>query len=172
MLEIESKAKVDNLYEIENKLIELNAKFVCEEFHEDLYFNHACRDFSRTDEALRLRKVGDKVFLTYKGPKIDKKTKTREEFEVEVNNFDNMREILKKLNFIEVTTIRKKRRYFKLREYTVCLDEVENLGYFVEIEKKTGEYNPEELLKLLKKLKAKQIITKSYLEMALERELG
>ena len=59
-----------------------------------------------------------------------------------------------------------------MREYTVCLDEVENLGYFVEIEKKTGEYNPEELLKLLKKLKAKQIITKSYLEMVIEQESG
>src|SRR4051794_13543350 len=36
----------------------------------DQYFAHPCRDFAATDEALRIRVVGDESFVTYKGPKL------------------------------------------------------------------------------------------------------
>src|SRR5262245_36384238 len=48
----------------------------------DQYWNHPARDFARTDEALRLRQVGEQNWLTYKGPRIDATTKTRQEIEV------------------------------------------------------------------------------------------
>ena len=41
-----------------------------------------CRDFAQTDEALRIRTVGDTSFVTYKGPKLDATTKTRRELEL------------------------------------------------------------------------------------------
>ena len=47
----------------------------------DRYFAHPCRDFARTDEALRLRRDGDDVAITWKGPRIDAATKTRRESE-------------------------------------------------------------------------------------------
>ena len=40
------------------------------------------RDFARTDEALRLRHVGEFNYITYKGPKLDATTKTRREIEI------------------------------------------------------------------------------------------
>jgi len=136
-----------------------------------LYFNHACRDFSKTDEALRLRKVGEKTFLTYKGAKIEKLTKTREEYEVEVDNFNNAKKILEKLGFKEVVKVKKKRRYFRLKEYLVYLDEVQKLGSFVEIEKKANEYDPKELIEFLKALGAEDIERRSYLELLLSESL-
>ncbi len=30
-------------------------KFIRKEYHEDTYYQHPCRDFSETDEALRIR---------------------------------------------------------------------------------------------------------------------
>ena len=45
-------------------------------------FNAPDRDFAQTDEALRIRRVGSFNFLTYKGPKQDRQTKTRTEIEV------------------------------------------------------------------------------------------
>ena len=45
--------------------------------HADHYFNGHDRDFHQTDEAFRIRRMGEKNFLTYKGPKRDTDTKTR-----------------------------------------------------------------------------------------------
>ncbi len=50
----------------------------------DLYFQHPSRDFRQTHEALRLRKTRDGVRITYKGPIIDTRTKTRREIELPV----------------------------------------------------------------------------------------
>ena len=55
----------------------------------DEYFNHPCRDFAVTDEALRLRKDPDGK-MTYKGPKLDRTTKTREEIEMDIDDLDKM----------------------------------------------------------------------------------
>ena len=38
----------------------------------DHYFNAPDRDFAVTDEAVRVRSIGEKNFVTYKGPKIDR----------------------------------------------------------------------------------------------------
>src|SRR4249920_446158 len=48
----------------------------------DHYFNAPDRDFAVTDEAIRVRTIGEKNFVTYKGPKLDRETKTRLEIEV------------------------------------------------------------------------------------------
>ena len=55
----------------------------------DIYYSHPSRDFSRTDEAFRIRieEIGRerKLYLTYKGPKIDTTAagKSRIEYELE-----------------------------------------------------------------------------------------
>jgi hypothetical protein len=54
----------------------------------DQYFNHPARDFAQTDEALRLRRVGEVNFITYKGPKLDAITKSRHEIELPLPSGD------------------------------------------------------------------------------------
>src|SRR6478609_7991933 len=84
----------------------------------DQYFAHPCRDFATTDEALRIRVVGDKSFVTYKGPKLDKTTKTRREIELPLDPADHggsrFASLLAALGFTPVAIVRKRRRTFRV----------------------------------------------------------
>ena len=50
----------------------------------DTYFSHPVRDFARTNEAFRIRRLGQENRITYKGPRRSGPTKTREEIEIAV----------------------------------------------------------------------------------------
>src|SRR3954468_9713035 len=80
--EVEQKFRVDDPQAIRDRLIDLGVQFQESESQVDHYFRHPSRDFATTDEALRLRQIGEQNFITYKGPKIDAATKTRRELEL------------------------------------------------------------------------------------------
>ena len=96
-LEIEVKAYADNLAMVEERLKETGAVFISEGGEKDTYFNHPNRNFAATDEALRIRVADKQSFLTYKGQKIDAKSKTREEIEVVVSDADSANLLLLRL---------------------------------------------------------------------------
>jgi adenylate cyclase class 2 len=133
MLEIEIKARSLDNGRVERLLLKRGATLLGEHDQVDEYFNHPCRDFAETDEALRLRKDSSGK-ITYKGPKIDQFTKTREEIEMEVDDLDKMASILVRLGFRRVAKVNKKRKEYQLEGVTVSLDSVEGLGDFVELE--------------------------------------
>ncbi|OPY33378.1 MAG: CYTH domain protein [Methanomassiliicoccales archaeon PtaU1.Bin124] len=133
MLEIEVKVPVTDLGSIETRLVGLGGVFVTEKAQEDLYMAHPCRDFGVTDEALRLRMDGNAQVLTYKGPKMDARSKTREEIEFSVP-MEQMRTVLERLGFVKFIQVRKVRKEYVLDDVLVCLDQVEGLGSYVELE--------------------------------------
>ncbi len=104
----------------------------------DTYYDAPHREFAATDEALRVRREtrdGEATArLTYKGPKVDAESKTREEIETGVEDGDDAAAILDALGFEPAATVRKHRRRFALDGYAVTLDRVEGLGEFVEVE--------------------------------------
>ncbi|MCQ6253708.1 class IV adenylate cyclase [Methanocaldococcus sp.] len=174
MIEIEIKVKIDNKDEIIEKLKKLGFKFIKKKFQEDIYFNGSNRDFKKTDEALRIRDDNGTFFITYKGPKLDNISKTREEIEVKIEDKEKMRLILKKLGFKEVPPIRKIREIYKRGDIIASIDNVEGLGIFLELEKSISDSEItkkdeilNELLDLLKSLNISKdkIIRKSYLEL-------
>lgn len=169
MLEIEIKARVQSLEAIEAGLRERGARYLGEEEQLDAYFNHPCRDFAATDEALRLRRARGSVTLTYKGRKLDAVTKTREEVNVGVESYEAAREILLKLGFAEVAQVKKLRRRYRMGDYLVELDQVASLGTFVEVEKRGETYSPEELVGFLASLGIgrEAVERRSYLELLL-----
>jgi len=77
-IEIEVKAYAEDLAAIETRLQRLGAVFTGAVHQTDRYFNHPQRDFAQTDEALRIRIADDRAFMTYKGRKFDRLSKTRE----------------------------------------------------------------------------------------------
>ena len=79
--------------------------------------------------------------LTYKGPKLDGVSKTREELETPVDGITAKR-VLTALGFSEAGIVSKIREVFKVGEIIVCLDAVDNLGQFLEVEigTKTKKY--------------------------------
>ncbi|MDO5852163.1 MAG: class IV adenylate cyclase [Methanobacteriaceae archaeon] len=139
MLEVEIKAKIDNKDEILTKIDdELNAGYVCDEIQHDIYFNAPDKDYRKTDEALRIRYTScannDFKILTYKGSRLDKKTKTREEIEVNVDNIKNMILILEKLGFKKSAEVDKNRVIFEYKEFNIAVDSLKKIGDYMEIE--------------------------------------
>jgi len=164
--EVEVKARAP-LEHARSRLRELGARLVRVEEQEDVYFSHPCRDFSHTDEALRLRLAPGRVELTYKGPRRAGPVKSRLEVTARVVDAQRILEILELLGFKEVARVRKRREIYELRGVEVALDQVEGLGEFIELESRGA--SPHELLELAKRLGAEELVAETYLEMILKR---
>jgi adenylate cyclase class 2 len=140
--EIEQKFRCSNVALVRERLLELGAAPGQTVDQADCYYRHPVRDFSQTDEAFRLRRVGDVNFMTYKGPKIDATTKSRHEEEVRladgVATWKSCDEIVRRLGFESVAVVRKRRETLHLdrgdQSIEAALDDVADVGTFVELE--------------------------------------
>ena len=135
MLEVELKVKIPSLDPVREKLVLKNAQFIGKVHEHDIYYNAPHRDFGITDEAVRVRYTNDHAVVTYKGPKIKKfGLKAREELNFAVENGETFEKMLDRLGFTRTTEVNKWRENFKFREASICLDTVDELGTFAEIE--------------------------------------
>ncbi len=106
----------------------------------DCYYNSDFHDFMAGDEALRIRVcenltgLSSRARLTYKGPKMDKVSMTRKELETEVSSPDTCRLILEALGYRPFFPVNKLRQYYHRDNVTACVDQVEGLGSFLELE--------------------------------------
>lgn len=108
----------------------------------DIYLAHPSRDFAQTDEAFRIRCVGDENFLTYKGPLLDAVAKTRHEIEIATAagaaTCEQLLEMFTRLGFRAVRDVVKRREPFFLLwqdgDVEIVLDNVRDLGWFAELE--------------------------------------
>jgi len=170
MIEVEIKAYAPDIGRVETRLRELGANFLIERLEEDVYFASPSWDPASRDEALRVRTTPGGSFLTYKGPKMDDITKTREEVEVVVSNAEDTITLLNRLGFEPVAEIKKIRRVYEVKEFLIMLDDVFGVGSFVEIEAKRGKIKlRQKAFKLLKDLGLDRTERRSYLELLLEK---
>ncbi len=139
MIEVEVKARVRDRDELVEKLRSLGAEMTRRDEQRDTYFNSPHRDFARTDEALRIRKTGGRAFITYKGPKIDERSKTRKELEMEVDDPETAAGILEALGFFRARDVIKVRETYRLGDFRASLDTVKGLGTYLEIEAELPE---------------------------------
>lgn len=179
MLEVEMKFPTADLAALERRLMERGARFGQLLREEDHYFNAPDRDFARSDEALRLRRIGTGNFVTYKGPKRDPHTKTRTEIEVPLAEGEraaaDFTVLLTHLGYRPVAIVRKQRRTLHLTEgifpVEICLDEVEGVGRFAELEIVVPEQQMNDarqtVLHLARELGLNASERRSYLEMLL-----
>ncbi len=187
--EVEVKIAVQDSLTIEASLIKLGAKKTKTESQVDVYFSHPCRDFAKTDEAVRIRhiegvplEVGSastpvqKTEVTYKGPKIDTTTKTRLELSLGIDDITTATAILEQLGFRSVAHIRKRRSFFLLDETVISIDDVEHVGMFLELERVVDSMElvspaRDFIFSQLKKLGIEQSesIRESYLEIYLRK---
>ena len=143
----------------EDRLKNLEAKFVSRKKQIDKIFGHPMFLDSKNmivegGLVARIRKIDDEEKLEFK--EISRKTGG-----IEIcSRLDNMDEGLKfldKLNFKESFTVSKERTLYKYKGFSVCLDRVEHLGNFIEIEKliskeEDKEKTKDECLELLQSL--------------------
>jgi adenylate cyclase class 2 len=181
MLEVEQKFRLTDAAAIVSALAGKCVKLAEPQLQVDRYFNHPSRDFANTDEAFRIRQVGEQNYVTYKGPKLDRTTKTRREIEVPIAAgpaaAEGFAAILIELGFRPVAEVRKSRRKAIVdrsgRSIEIAVDEVEQVGTFVELECSADQNEMDAAKAAIASMAADLGLTqnerKSYLELLLEQ---
>lgn len=138
--EVEIKFKLLNAHQVVQRMAELSAeKVVTDEYQKDTYFAPQHRDFFAEDivsEWLRLRETPTVQQLNYKrwlplGAAIQTHC---EEYETDLANSAAMEKILDYLDFQRVICVEKTRNTWKYKNVLICIDEVTELGTFIELE--------------------------------------
>lgn len=153
VLEVEVKLRLDDAgaHALAARLEALGAPLGAAELQEDTLFAHPAFDFVGRGEALRLRREGTALELTHKGPRQPGPGKARRETTTRL--IDDPTPLLAALGFTPALRVRKMRRTATLATdgaltgaarapgavpvggtVEICLDEVEGLGTFVEVE--------------------------------------
>lgn len=176
MTEIEAKFKIHNPAEVRGKLLSCQAKHIQTVLQEDTYLDTDERRLYRNDTGLRLRTVkkinpkdpDDKQIttLTYKGPRRKGDLKIREEQEIIVNSADTALAILARLGYHPTISFQKRRESFTLKNARIELDELPQMGSFLEIEA-DDEQTVQSVRELLG-LANSPTITKTYAELVAE----
>ena len=153
MREIEIKLRVNDLDALEKKLTDSGLVISKEITQDDMVYvpQDAIDPFSNVkvgDIFIRIRKQNGTNTLTLKqqrGVGLDKT-----EHETKIDDSEQMHQILLLMGWKPAAQVIKKRKKGKLGEYEVCLDAVEELGNFVELEKLADDnVDPEKIKKEL-----------------------
>lgn len=138
-VEVEVKIKVDSFEELRGNLPKFG-KIVKSIRQIDEYYTPRHRDFFAHKpypvEWLRIRTNPDRAIFEY-DKSFDNEDGSQyyaDEYETEVSQPDELRKILEFLDFKKVITVDKQREYWDCGGFEVCLDEVKDLGFFIEVE--------------------------------------
>lgn len=134
MREIELKFKIDNLDKIVCHLESIGCEISNPIVQSDCIFVENLNNTESTQGSvwLRIRKTDDKIQLNYK--KQSTKKMESEEIEFEVGSYDAANSFLTALGFKKWVEVNKKRRHTKYKDCNICIDCVEKLGDFIELE--------------------------------------
>ena len=141
MIEVEIKIPVSDLEREKEGLQRMG--FVHEQslIERDTYFDGGVCGIRKSGEALRVRQIihcdtGEKISeINFKGKKMDSVSMSRPEYETTVGDGEIAGKIFEAAGFFPVKpVVVKKREMLLCGEMRACLDEVEGLGTFLELE--------------------------------------
>ncbi len=179
MLEVEIRYRYSDRNGLVARLTAMGATLAQDRTDIDHYFNPPDRELKASDEAFRLRRVGNTNCLTYKGPKRDAETKTRTEIEVPLADGDevaaDMERMLLALGYRPIVVVRKQRQIYRFTRggylMEACFDDVERVGPFIELEimAEEDQFEPAKtvLMQTAADLGLTEKETRSYLGMVL-----
>jgi adenylate cyclase class 2 len=182
--EVEIKASIDRseIKDIRKKLVFLGAEFKGKTKEKDTYFTAPHRDFIKTKECLRIREKDDCAELTYKGQStgemIETKQFWKEEIDIPISSIyaRKLESLFISLDFRIVARVIKEREKFIIGNQILTIDNIENLGYFLEVEKNIEKQEEREValkenMNLLKKLGIgeENVITEPYRDLVINR---
>lgn len=135
MTEIEVKIEVNDPKAIKEKILSSGAKLEKgRSLEENTLYDFPSQPLYKKRQALRLRKINKKFYLTFKETlQKSRKFKVREEYETEVKNGREFQKILKGLNLKPTFSYKKYRSLFRKKGLKICLDET-TVGNFLELE--------------------------------------
>lgn len=130
-MEVEIKLVCQNFNDLKRKLLKLGAVLTKTKRQIDTYYNHPAKILIERGEYLRIRKAGDKKTIAHH---INLADGVNDECEIEMPADAEIEKLLKRLGFPKLGVIDKKREQYQLGDFNICLDQVKNIGNFVEIE--------------------------------------
>lgn len=152
-MEIEVKAKLKDKTAVMGKLAALGCEFSEVRTQDDVVWVEkmgSLEDFLSNKVFLRIRiQNGEKVIMTAKSPKAKQGNESlvKREHEIVVSSADEARNILSMLGLREAVRVVKKRQSAKHEGYEICIDEIEDLGFFIELEKIAEEKDAAQIQK-------------------------
>lgn len=145
--EIEVKARVSDLTELTKKLeglgVALSEPIVQ---NDETFVDQDYGDYDKFQPGkniLRIRESNGKFIFTLKQPQSNELDCF--ERETEIIDPKEFKEALLLMGYKPVVEIHKVRRKAKYKDYEICLDDVKELGTFVEVEKITDDENADKI---------------------------
>ncbi len=141
--EIEVKAKIQDKENLIKTFEKEGIPFGIEVIQNDsVFINYSEKYADYPDGAVfaRIRVTKDKVLFTVKKPQGSMKNNlSKLEKEVVVSDAKITSEMIELMGYKKAMELNKKRRKANFNNYEICIDEVEGLGDFIEVEKMSDE---------------------------------
>ena len=139
-LEIEKKyyIKDGNIENLTKVLMSAGAEFIGDSKQTDIYFNVSGRDSLASKECLRVRESETKKEVTYKPPTenvdMNKGFFAKKEVNLAIQDIEIAKVLLINIGCTVLTEVKKERKRFSLDKFKIFIDNVLNVGLFLEIE--------------------------------------
>lgn len=134
MREIEVKARVKNLQGLLSKANKLGIIFNESIVQVDTTYETKLEYDNPDWNIFRIRKQGNKNILTMKY-KASSRSRDNHERETVIEDAKEVEHMLERVGYSLGVRIRKTRKIAKYKDLEICLDEVDDLGTFIEVEK-------------------------------------
>ncbi len=168
MKEIEVEVKFENTKEEVMKKLKKFEYVGEKEIHDTYYIDPLRNNLKpesdlRLNETCRVRRTNKGCFITYKKQHFEGKLWVySDEYETKVESYETMEKILSMLGLEPLITVHNKRTIYKNDEYEIEIEEVENLGMFLEVERikpsdKDEILVKEEIRNFIRSLKLKNV---------------
>jgi adenylate cyclase class 2 len=188
MNEIEIKAKLRDREKVVVCLEKIGAELLGTKFQKDIaYWPNHIKEIGNGKKLLgvnylRIReqksRENKRIIFTIKQPQKNQADCKEFEIDVKEEEIENLKSIISLLGFYEFCTIEKERTIYRIGNIEVCLDEITDLGSYIELEKFGDDNEVEkiqsELVKMLESwgVKKEDITTNGYDILMQEKQLG
>ena len=177
-MEIELRAKISNAQLLEEKLKQLPGiiEKKNEERQVDLYFKHGSEINEKMVIRIRKNYTNNRALLTFKSKSRHSQDIAWQDFDTPIDNSDKLEDLLINSGYVYFCLIDKIRQSFAYKDFEINIDNIRDLGLFIEIEKNGMEKEVEiirkqiiELLDLLG-ISESLIINQGYVQLAIKQK--
>lgn len=174
-MEIELRAKISNPALLEKKLSQLQGivEKKGNERQVDIYLMQESDKERRMVIRIRKNYEKDTAILTFKGKSNGDQDIAWQDYDTTIKDPDRLERLLVDNGYVYVCLIDKVRQSFNYKDFEINVDNIRDLGLFIEIEKQGNEEQvdsiKEEIIELLKILgiSKNEIITQGYVQLIL-----
>ena len=177
-MEIELRAKISNEKLLEEKLKQLPGILEKKsgERQVDLYFKHEGEENEKMVIRIRKNYENNKAILTFKSKSRHSQDIAWQDFDTPIVDPDRLEELLLNSGYVYFCLIDKVRQSFAYKDFEINIDNIRDLGLFIEIEKNGAESEAEtirkQIIDLLELLGVAEsaIIHQGYVQMIINQK--